>query len=97
MTIPTPTPTAALILEVAGDQRLQFSARIVLIWIILHTPEKPHVTPGFFAHELGMDKTTATLALIRLVAAGWAQADDTLGRGWFSLSSATRARIEVQP
>ena len=76
----------ALILEVAGDQRLQYSARLVLIWIILHTPEKLHVSPGFFAHELGMDKATATFALTRLVAAGWAQADDTLGRGWFSLS-----------
>jgi hypothetical protein len=95
MTIPATTTT--LILEVAGDQRLQFSARIVLIWLILHTPETLHVSPGFFAHELGMDKTTATLALTRLVAADWAQADETLGRGWFSLTPTTRARIAVRP
>jgi DNA-binding transcriptional regulator PaaX len=90
------TPTKnALILEVAGDQRLQFSARVVLIWLILHS-EAHHVTASFFVHELGMDKTTALLALTRLVAAGWAQMDETLGRGWFSLTQATRDRIEVR-
>jgi DNA-binding IclR family transcriptional regulator len=82
----------ALILEVAQDQRLQYSARLILIWILLN-PDQDHYSNHFLYQRLGLDKSTASVTLARLVATGYLQIDETLGRGWFSLAPETRNKL----